>query len=84
MAMAFCEMAIRFEIDGHQVEHKTSFSHVPRAGIADKGFIFGNLACEICQALKDHLPPNEWESFLLSLTQLHEASAVQAESKETE
>ena len=67
---SFCEVVIRFEIDGHMVEHKTAYKYIPSSGLAGKGFVFGGLIVEACEILKPHLCPGEWNDLRLSLTQL--------------
>ena len=67
---SFFEVVIRFEIDGHMVEHKSAYKYTPQPGLAEKGFVFGNLVVEACESLKSHLCQDEWDGFRLSLTQL--------------
>lgn len=71
--LSTCEFSVRFEIDGHKVSMSSATSHHPNeAGKADKGFIFGNLLVEVAGRLEDSLTPDEWQSFLLSVSQLNE------------
>lgn len=71
--LSTCEFSVRFEIEGHKVSMSSAISHQPNDGQADKGFVFGNLLVEVATTLKDHLTPDEWESFLLSAGQLGDA-----------
>jgi hypothetical protein len=67
---AFCEVSIRFEIDGRIVKYKTSEKYVQRPGLADKGWCFGSLILGLARTLEEYLPPDEWNSLCLSLAEL--------------